>query len=803
MVLARPNGASDVSKLKFADPMYTREETTDSLPEPDAEQLPSENVGHDNSYGKPLFWPLHVLGLAATEDCAAKQEPNGVNAHSSELPEEGSVASMFDKFGAMVGLWGNEEAKMDVKESRQTWEEKLMERCREMRAPNRQQVPRVKVEAIEEADAAYQLQVSKFKAQVMRESALPRHEPCSAIRETPSSTLPVRQGPEQLNGSPKRAAAVPFSPPVSPSTPPASSYATQLPESVLRPSKKYLDKKEESGSRHTNDWKPSPNRPFLHIPCRQEQVVGLSPPSEDHHAGVFDCGHGGPAHDPNAAGGGHLDSYRKESKLRLPRMEEVSTNTRIQTPTLPETVLQPRTLTWEATSSPSARTASQQATSGQICQRGVVVAEGNLFDVGTCIGLGSSPRFVSEPPRTVPRIQLAKSVLEQPSAASPPSASLWQTKGEVGISFPMDDQTPQSCVEEDDSNLQGDGVFHNPSSPNDRTERLVTGEVLSGQMARFKADLQELKKGHERQLDSDLCHLKENLEQARKQATSLQQVDDDLCHLRQGLERATKQDGVSAVGDPHLTVVEDAEDCNEIDIGVEGAWSACGVVPAALSRDLSCMSDRQSFLVDVEGAFSWARPSGMEEAMDADVLLSARSVDVEGAFGWAAPEVTPSSAATCLASSHAIAQRVRLESRVIATGIGVDRRESRQSGQVVASELSMVPSSHNAATSSIKLKGSSKYGKPPSQASMIAEEEATFELIGKIGVIYIYATGEVTDVQASSQASQLGVEPGWRIVRIGEAPYSRALFQEKAAMGTAYELTFSKKATSRNNQFMF
>lgn len=66
----------------------------------------------------------------------------------------------------------------------------------------------------------------------------------------------------------------------------------------------------------------------------------------------------------------------------------------------------------------------------------------------------------------------------------------------------------------------------------------------------------------------------------------------------------------------------------------------------------------------------------------------------------------------------------------------------------------------------------------------------TFEFSGKIGVDYAGDSGRITKVNNHSQAIDKGVQVGWKICRIDDSPYSKALFVEKRSEGTPYQVTF-------------
>jgi len=65
----------------------------------------------------------------------------------------------------------------------------------------------------------------------------------------------------------------------------------------------------------------------------------------------------------------------------------------------------------------------------------------------------------------------------------------------------------------------------------------------------------------------------------------------------------------------------------------------------------------------------------------------------------------------------------------------------------------------------------------------------TFEVTGKLGVLFNSNTGLVTKV-SEGQAKSLGVEKGWNFHRIDDLPFSTALLKQKCDGEAAYQITF-------------
>jgi len=61
---------------------------------------------------------------------------------------------------------------------------------------------------------------------------------------------------------------------------------------------------------------------------------------------------------------------------------------------------------------------------------------------------------------------------------------------------------------------------------------------------------------------------------------------------------------------------------------------------------------------------------------------------------------------------------------------------------------------------------------------------------GKLGIKAVWTTGEVEGVSPDMQAEELGVEVGWKIVKIDDEDYSEEALDAKVAEQTEYTLTF-------------
>merc|ERR1711920_23239 len=61
---------------------------------------------------------------------------------------------------------------------------------------------------------------------------------------------------------------------------------------------------------------------------------------------------------------------------------------------------------------------------------------------------------------------------------------------------------------------------------------------------------------------------------------------------------------------------------------------------------------------------------------------------------------------------------------------------------------------------------------------------------GKLGIKAAWTTGEVEGVSPDMQAEELGVQVGWKIVKIDEEDYSEEALDAKVAEQVKYTLTF-------------
>lgn len=77
-------------------------------------------------------------------------------------------------------------------------------------------------------------------------------------------------------------------------------------------------------------------------------------------------------------------------------------------------------------------------------------------------------------------------------------------------------------------------------------------------------------------------------------------------------------------------------------------------------------------------------------------------------------------------------------------------------------------------------------------ASKKDKDIVVFKVVGQLGAKIDYATGKVLDVLESSQAKRVGVQRGWQLVHVDNAPYSRHLLEQHISAGKPFSLTFLK-----------
>jgi hypothetical protein len=75
-----------------------------------------------------------------------------------------------------------------------------------------------------------------------------------------------------------------------------------------------------------------------------------------------------------------------------------------------------------------------------------------------------------------------------------------------------------------------------------------------------------------------------------------------------------------------------------------------------------------------------------------------------------------------------------------------------------------------------------------------SENQVSFEVCGKVGAVVNYASGNIDEVLANSQAERLGVQKGWQVILVDDEPYTRQCLEEKVTMETPFRLTFLKAA---------
>jgi Ca2+-binding EF-hand superfamily protein len=73
-----------------------------------------------------------------------------------------------------------------------------------------------------------------------------------------------------------------------------------------------------------------------------------------------------------------------------------------------------------------------------------------------------------------------------------------------------------------------------------------------------------------------------------------------------------------------------------------------------------------------------------------------------------------------------------------------------------------------------------------------SDKFVTLELFGKLGVEFMYNTGEVMGILPNSQAQRLGVQKGWQIYRMDDLPYSKDLLRIKCSQKAPFRIAFLK-----------
>jgi hypothetical protein len=80
--------------------------------------------------------------------------------------------------------------------------------------------------------------------------------------------------------------------------------------------------------------------------------------------------------------------------------------------------------------------------------------------------------------------------------------------------------------------------------------------------------------------------------------------------------------------------------------------------------------------------------------------------------------------------------------------------------------------------------------------------EVTFQVSGKIGVVYNPETGDITDIRKDGQGEKLGVQVGWIIAGVDSMPFNVDLFKERAATGSPYSITLKRPKQVDNRALM-
>jgi len=83
--------------------------------------------------------------------------------------------------------------------------------------------------------------------------------------------------------------------------------------------------------------------------------------------------------------------------------------------------------------------------------------------------------------------------------------------------------------------------------------------------------------------------------------------------------------------------------------------------------------------------------------------------------------------------------------------------------------------------------------------ALLSEDElVTFTVSGKIGIKYDLDTGCISDVKPAGHAKTLGIQVGWIIHRLDNAPYSDALLRKKSFRGSSIQDDIAEGGSAGN-----